>query len=474
MSLSSALSNALSGLTASSRGASVISSNMANIMTEGYGVRDLSLSARSVGSEGGVSVNGVLRRADSALIGERRLADSEQAQADVQSRYMERVSVMVGDPTNASSLTGLLAELEADLISAASLPESETRLQSVVHSASALAESLNEMSVGVQDLRAEAERAIDNRVGQLNTMLSDIEELNRDIIAAGSQGHGTAGLLDQRQALIDQVSALVPVKELTRDLGAVALMTPSGVMLLDGQAAEVSFQARNTVTAAMTLENGLLSGLEVNGKEVSLGGGELGGLFAMRDGVLPQTQSQLDTVALDIIERFSGLDGTLAAGAPGLFTDAGGAAGDLTGISTRIQINAAADPEQGGAVWRLRDGLGATVQGNVGEASNLKSMLDALEVSTAPGSDALGAQARDAATLVSDFMSAVALQEDETDREMSFASARQAELSEMEAAQGVDSDAELQKLLLVEQVYSANAKIIQAVDEMLEQLMEIA
>jgi flagellar hook-associated protein 1 FlgK len=44
----------------------------------------------------------------------------------------------------------------------------------------------------------------------------------------------------------------------------------------------------------------------------------------------------------------------------------------------------------------------------------------------------------------------------------------------MEAAQGVDSDAELQKLLLVEQVYAANAKLIQAVDEMLEQLMEIA
>ncbi|MGH1355029.1 MAG: flagellar hook-associated protein FlgK [Thalassovita sp.] len=474
MSLSSALSNALSGLTASSRGASVISSNLSNIMTEGYGVRDLSLSARSTGSEGGVSVNGVIRRADSALIGERRFADAEQAQASVQSRYMERVAVLVGDPTDASSLTGLLAEFEADLISAASLPESETRLQSVLQSASALSGSLNAMSAGVQTLRAEADRAIETRVSQLNTMLTDIQDLNQDIVAAGSQGHETAGLLDQRQALIDQVSAIVPVKELPRDLGSVALMTPNGVMLVDSQAAEVSFDARNTVTVGMSLENGLLSGLQVNGSDANLEGGELGGLLSMRDSTLPQLQAQLDTVALDLIDRFSGLDATLSAGAPGLFTDAGGAAGETAGIAARISINALADPEQGGAVWHLRDGLGAAQPGNIGEARFLQSMLDAMQENIAPSSDALGSQTRDAATLISDFMSAVALQGDRVDREMSFASVRQSQLAEMEAAQGVDTDAELQKLLLVEQVYAANAKLIQAVDEMLEQLMEIA
>jgi flagellar hook-associated protein 1 FlgK len=443
-------------------------------MTEGYGVRDLSLSARTIGSEGGVNVNGIIRRADSALIGERRFADSEQSLADVQSSYMERVSVLVGDPTEASSLTGLLAEFEADLIAAASLPESETRLQSVVLSATALTGALNDISTGIQDLRAESERAINTGVDQLNALLSEIEGLNEDILAAGTQGRESAGLLDQRQALIDAVAELVPVKELPRDLGTVALRTPDGVMLLDGAAAQVTFEARNTVTADLTIEDGFLSGLQINGNDVSLDGGKLGGLFAMRDDVLPEIQAQLDTVALDLVQRFSQIDDSVAAGAPGLFTDAGAAVGQTTGLAQRLAINAAVDPDQGGGIWRLRDGLGATQEGNAGASANLQAMVTALQSASAPGSDALGLQARDAATLISDFMSAVALQGDLADREMSFASARQSELLEMEAAQGVDSDAELQKLLLVEQIYAANAKIIQAVDEMLQQLMEIA
>jgi len=47
MSITSALSNALSGLTVASRGAQVVSSNVANALTDGYGVRELSLTPGS-------------------------------------------------------------------------------------------------------------------------------------------------------------------------------------------------------------------------------------------------------------------------------------------------------------------------------------------------------------------------------------------------------------------------------------------
>ena len=52
MSISSALSNALSGLTVASRAADVVSSNIANAMTDGYGVRSLAIGARIVGDSG--------------------------------------------------------------------------------------------------------------------------------------------------------------------------------------------------------------------------------------------------------------------------------------------------------------------------------------------------------------------------------------------------------------------------------------
>lgn len=53
MSMASALNNAVSGLTASSRMAEVVSSNIANAMTEGYARRELSLSSDTLGGTGG-------------------------------------------------------------------------------------------------------------------------------------------------------------------------------------------------------------------------------------------------------------------------------------------------------------------------------------------------------------------------------------------------------------------------------------
>ncbi|MDF1802012.1 flagellar hook-associated protein FlgK [Thalassovita sp.] len=480
MSLSSALSNALSGLTASARGANVVSSNLANTLTDGYAVRELSLSARTAGTGGGVMVNGLNRLVDQALVGDRRFADAEQGQASTQSRFLQRLSSLTGDPTEARSLTGLLSEFETSLISAANLPESETRLASVLQSANAIAESLNTISAGVQNLRAEADREINQQVTQLNTALQNVERLNNDILSARSQGREVAGLLDQRQALVDEISSIVPVQELQRDMGVIALMTPGGAILLDGKAADITFEPHNTVVAHMTVEEGLLSGIQVNGFEVSavgsgaMSGGTLGGLFSVRDEVLTSVQAELDTVALDLIERFeTGVDPSLAAGAPGLFTDDGSVAENTTGIAGRIAINALVDPEQGGDLWRLRDGLGATENGNSGNADLLQSMLDVMTDTRVSTSSSLGIAARDLAGLTSDFLSSIGQRENLADKTLSFTSARQFELTEMELALGVDTDAELQKLMLIERAYAANAKIVQAVDEMLQQLMEI-
>lgn len=480
MSLSSALSNALSGLTASARGASVISSNLANTMTEGYAARGLTLSARSWGADGGVSVEGITRRVDQALLGERRGAEAELSASEVQNRYLSRISAVAGDPTDAHSLTGLLAEFESTLIAAAALPESDIRLTAVADAAADVANGLSKLSNTVQSLRAEADRSIDSQVQRLNDALDEVETLNRSIIAARGQGREHAGLLDQRQALIDEISTIVPVKELPRDMGSVALVTPGGAVLLDGTAAEVSFTPRNTVAAHMTVENGLLGGLSVNGSAIDVGsdgpiaGGTLGATFLVRDQSLTAVQAELDTIAFDLMQRFeAGVDPTLPPDAPGLFTDAGTVASSVTGIAGRITLNASVDPAQGGETWRLRDGLSAASPEASGNSEILQAMLDGLSAITAPAATSLGTVERDLATLFSDFHSALGQREANAEQRTSFASARQSELKQMELSLGVDTDAELQHLLMVEQAYAANAKIIQAVDEMLQRLMEI-
>ena len=51
------------------------------------------------------------------------------------------------------------------------------------------------------------------------------------------------------------------------------------------------------------------------------------------------------------------------------------------------------------------------------------------------------------------------------------ATARQSALSDLELVEGVDTDAEMQTLLLVEQAFSANARVIRTLDELIQQLI---
>jgi flagellar hook-associated protein 1 len=57
--------------------------------------------------------------------------------------------------------------------------------------------------------------------------------------------------------------------------------------------------------------------------------------------------------------------------------------------------------------------------------------------------------------------------------ELGFASARQETLAALEKRGGVDTDQEMQKLLLIEQVYAANARVITTIDSLINRLLEI-
>ena len=59
------------------------------------------------------------------------------------------------------------------------------------------------------------------------------------------------------------------------------------------------------------------------------------------------------------------------------------------------------------------------------------------------------------------------------DQALSFATSQQSELLDLEQLDGVDSDAEMGRLLIIEQAYSANARMIQTIDEMMQALLRI-
>ena len=482
MSLSASLANALSGLTASARAASVVSSNVSNALTEGYARRELNLSPQSVGGTGaGVRIDSVTRVVDRALLTDRRLAGAETGNARLKSGFLDRIETLTGTPEDAGSLSQRIAQLEAALIQASSRPDSQPRLQAVADAANGLAGHLNTLSDAVQQERMDADAGIAAQVRTLNETLVQIDRLNAEIVAQTASGHDATALMDQRQSLVDRVAGIVPVREVARDHDQISLYTTGGAILLEGDPVVVGFSPAGMITPDMTIGSGALSGFTINGRAVPsgdggvLGGGTLGALVAIRDDLAPAAQTQLDAVARDLVGRFESpaVDPTLTPGQPGLFTDRGAPFDPLIegGLAGRIALSALVDPAAGGQLWRLRDGLGAAAPGNVGDATLLNALGAALSAAKPPASGSFVGAARSASGLAADLMSGFSGARQQAEALESYSAARHDALKEMQLAQGVDTDAEMQTLLMVEQAYSANARVIKTIDELIQQLI---
>lgn len=482
MSISGSMLSALSGLNTAARSAELISSNIANALTEGYGRRELQVTVRQIGNSGqGVQIVGVSREINQALVADRRIADAKASNMNRQADFLGRFSAALGTPDDASSMSGRLATFDVALIAAAAEPESSVRQTNVVEAARALTLSFRTITSEIQVSRSEADTAIATEVNFVNGALIAIAELNRNISASSGSGRDPSALIDQRQHMIDKVATIIPIREVLRENGRVALFSTGGASLLEGQPATLNFSPVGMITPDMTLGSGALSGLMINGHPINTGprgviaGGSMAASFAIRDELASALQGEVDTVARDLITRFQdpSLDQTLGVADAGLFTDSGSAFQIVNedGIAGRIGINAAVDPNVGGAVWRVRDGVGAVSAGPSGQSGLISAMQNALNDARPTASGQFLGSKRGALMLSSKVASAFVNEKLLLEAEASFSSARATALQHLEMEGGVDTDRELQDLLLVEQAYAANAKVIQTADDMIQILL---
>lgn len=485
MSITSALSAALSGLSATQRQAEITASNVANATTPGYARREVQLGAAILAGSGqGVAVIGITRQVDQYVLAERRLAEAGVGDQTIRSDFLHKVETSIGLPDQPGSIGTRIAAFDQSLVEASSRPESEARLAVVANSARSLANGLASATQDIQQARGMADRTIARDVEALNSALVRVQEINSTLRSFSGVGRDISALLDQRQQVIDQISEIIPLREVPREGNQIALFTTGGVSLLEGTPARFGFSASNTITAETTLAAGGLSGLTINGRNIDTAGttspilgGRLGALFAVRDVLAVTAQNGLDAMARDLVERFAapGLDLTLTPGDPGLFTDQGSAflSANEAGLAGRIRMNAAADPTEGGATFRLRDGLQAATPGPFGNNTLLKGLQQALGSPRSLTSTGFPPGNRDFAGLASDVLSDASTRRLNAGSEVSFVSARLTTLSNLEKQGGVDTDQEMQMLLIIEKNYAANAKVIQTVSDMIDTLIRL-
>lgn len=488
MSISQTLSNATSGLSAASRLVGVASNNIANALTPGYSRREATLAERVSGGNGaGVVVAGVRNAEAQAITRELRAATANATRDGAIADAARAIAEIFGSAESPASLFAKFATFDSRLRALADAPDNAAAQTQLLAAIKSLATGVNAAGDKLQQLRSDADSEIAKRVDDVNLALADVERLNIAIEKANVSGADANALIDQRKAAISRINESIPVRELTRENGKIDLMTPEGVLLLAGTARTIAFTPRTLVTAADAYAGGrgTLSGISVDGVDITPGGagraldaGALAGLFDVRDRTLPEAAAQLDAFTQNLIERFStpGADPTLAAGAPGLFTDSGAALAPppAPGLASRLSVNPLVDPGAGGALFRLRDGLGAVAPGPSGSDVVLRSLIASVDRLQASPEELGGGRALSLAELAAELPSTASsrLQSAENARQASQTYEESLSAAELSAT-GVDADAELQKLIVIQQAYAANARVIETANQMIQRLLEI-
>lgn len=347
----------------------VTGENIANVDTEGYRRRDAMM--QEVGFGAGVDVVDIRRAFDGLMAARSRDAQSSVGAAQTHLSHVQALEdrLLPGEGGLPDLLDGFFDALDGLSL----VPEDQGLRQAVLSAGTALAGGVADLAEGIDVLARSVTDESGQAVGQVNTILTGLAEVQEQLALVTDSGARNP-LLDQRDRLLVDLSEQVGVDVTLDDKGraTVRLGTDgSGPVILErGRAGrlEVGAEGRLTVTPA-----------DPNAPEVQrvARGGVLGGL-ADAAGAIAQAKKDLDQWASRMAAQMNAAhaDGLTPEGTRGtaLFSLSGWAAdpGALmrgTG-SAQITITDAAVMPEGPlslvhdtptGLWQARDAAGTVL-----------------------------------------------------------------------------------------------------------------
>ncbi len=318
MSLTQALSTALSGLQVNQASISMVASNVANADTPGYTRKVVNQVSIGAGSSIGVRVSDIQRQIDLYIQRQLRVENAGASYADTRAQMYSQLQEIYGQPGSDTSLESVYNSFTSALQVLSTSPDDPGARTAVVNSAQLLTQQLNQLSGSIQGQRANAELAIADGVNRANEAMKQIASLNQQIAGSTPGDSATQALQDQRDSYIDQLSQLMDINVMAGDRGQVSIFTSSGTQLVGAQAAQLSFDAVGTITPASQWSAnpsqrgvGTIMLIPPSGAPVdliqnrSIRSGTIAAYLQMRDQDLVQAQNQLDALAAGMAQALS-------------------------------------------------------------------------------------------------------------------------------------------------------------------------
>ena len=262
MSLDAALSGALSSLQTVQRQISVISNNINNANTPGYTKK--TVATESVGDGVtlvGVKVSDISRASDSTLLKSLNISIANEGMVSTQQQYLTRLQGILGTGSNNVQLTSTIQTFAADWNLLQAEPESTALQSQIISDATAVANTIKNVANQIEQLDRSITTDISSTVAQLNQALASIQSLNQQIANAKAGGLPIGDYEDQRDQQVKTIAQFVDVRVLQNGNEQIAVYTPQGFSLLNGDALQFAFDGTNvTLVGSSTSVSSSLSG----------------------------------------------------------------------------------------------------------------------------------------------------------------------------------------------------------------------
>ncbi len=208
-----------SGLFTSQRAIDVTSHNIANANTDGYSRQRAELqttrpfctpsmnNAAAPGQVGtGVQVSQIQRIRDTFLDYQVRVELGVQGNYSGRDKFLSQVENVFNEPSD-TGLSTLLGKFFDSWQQLSKQPETSNGKTMVSEQSMALANELNHMYGQLNKIKGNAQDLIKQTTIDVNSLLNQIDQLNKEIIQISVSGNNPNDLMDRRDLLLDQLSS---------------------------------------------------------------------------------------------------------------------------------------------------------------------------------------------------------------------------------------------------------------------------
>lgn len=448
--MSDLLAIGASGVRAYQGALTTTSENIANVGVEGYARRSARLAevgaatgsyrSSQINSGMGVRVAGTVRAADTYRSAAVRTASADLARTESGAAWLDRIQTALTGNQVSTRVTGFFNAAST----LASDPTSSAARTGLLESATTVAGAFAATGRALDQVAADLDSTADQGAAALNGFGAALARVNDGLARTGPETGAAASLADQRDQLLEQMSALVDLTVTTDSIGraTVKLGDSSGPVFVSGTTAGAVTYARNAGNASFALfRDGQTSAVSPNG-------GALGGIV---DGAarVADARGSLDAIATDFttdVNAFQARGQTLNGATPGVAMFATGAASP-----TEITLSLS-DP----------DGIAAAaVGGGTRDGSNLATLQTSRTTIKVEGRTttliANTAAAIEQRKLVAEAQSAI----------------RDGAVTARDSVSGVNLDTEAVDLMRFQQAYQASSKVIQVARDIFQTIIGI-